>query len=94
MALRDAGKQAEEKMNRPCRVITFFRELDDDDKAVFTSWIDTGKTPSWISTVARSDGKAINDKTVRLHLEGSCTCKGDQLFYGVRRADRAKKQTN
>ena len=72
MSLRDAAERIEQAAT--CKVIDFLKGLDKADTTTLTGWIADRKPAGWISRVITADGRNLNEKTLKRHLDGLCHC--------------------
>jgi hypothetical protein len=83
MSLKDAEKRLEQTAT--CKVVAFVESLDKDDLATFAAWVAGKKPAGWIARVIAADGKLINEKTLKRHLDGNCQCPATMLHKGAYR---------
>jgi hypothetical protein len=72
MSLKDAEQRLEQVFT--CKFVDFYDALDKDDKSTFSKWLADIKPAGWISRVVTADGKHLNEKTLKRHLDGHCKC--------------------
>lgn len=83
MSLREAEQRLSKVVT--CKVITFLDGLDADDKKTVVQWFKEGKPSFWIARVATADGKPLNEKTLKRHLDGDCCCPAGTPHKGAYR---------
>jgi len=83
MSLADAEKRLAEKV---CRFQDFLDTLDKNDKATFARWVGEHRPAGWIARIVTADGKRLNEKTLKRHLEGQCLCPEGNPHKGAYRA--------
>ena len=83
MSLRATQLRLEQKQS--CRFSNVYEAFDKDDKAVVDSWVNEQKPSGWIARVISADGVAINEKTVKKHLDGACCCPSENQLRGAYR---------
>jgi hypothetical protein len=83
MSLRDAEKRL--SRTATCRIVSFLSELDKEDKATVVEWFAEKKPAFWIARVASADGKSLNEKTLKRHLDGDCCCPAGTPHKGAYR---------
>ena len=83
MSLRDAEKRIEQSST--CRFADFLKSLDKDDTATLKSWSELQKPAGWIARVVTADGKKLNEKTLKRHLDGQCQCPDESTHKGAYR---------
>ena len=83
MSLKDAEQRLEQVFT--CKFVDFYEGLDKADKATFTSWVEAQRPAGWISRVVTADGKHLNEKTLKRHLDGQCKCPETAELKGAYR---------
>ena len=83
MSLKDAEQRLEQVFT--CKFVDFHNSLDKDDKATFTTWVASLRPAGWISRVVTADGKHLNEKTLKRHLDGQCKCPDETPHKGAYR---------
>ena len=83
MSLKDAEQRLEQVFT--CKFVDFYNVLDKPDKATFTTWVEAVRPAGWISRVVTADGKHLNEKTLKRHLDGQCKCPDDTAHKGTYR---------
>jgi hypothetical protein len=82
MSLEDAEKRLAEKV---CRIHDFLTSLDKADQATFARWVKEVKPAGWIARIVTADGKRVNEKTLKRHLDGQCLCPPETPHKGAYR---------
>jgi len=83
MSLKDAEKRLTK--NTTCKIGKFIDELDADDRVTFDEWITSKRPSNWIARVCTAAGLSLNGKTLKLHLDGECSCPSEITHRGVYR---------
>lgn len=83
MSLKDAEQRLEQAAT--CKIVAFLESLDKTDLSTFASWLASKKPAGWIARVVAADGKLVNEKTLKRHLDGNCNCPAETLHKGVYR---------
>lgn len=83
MSLREA--QGRLHPVQTCKFYSFWHTLDEDDQAVIQEWVASEKPAGWIARIIRADGKILNEKTLKRHLDGVCLCPVDTILRGAYR---------
>lgn len=81
MSLRQAQKSLEKIVL--CKFSTFLSDLDKDDVACLNEWVKERKPAGWIARVVKADGKHLNEKTLKRHLDGQCNCPSGTTLKGA-----------
>jgi len=81
MSLRDAEKRLERVTL--CKIANFINGLDAADKKTVVEWFAAKKPAFWIARVASADGKPLNEKTLKRHLDGDCCCPAGTPHKGA-----------
>jgi hypothetical protein len=86
-ALRMSLRQTQQRLEQTicCKVVAFLDGLEKDDLACITEWIQDRKPAGWISRVVKADGKQLNEKTLKRHLDGQCNCPDETKMKGIYR---------
>lgn len=72
MALKDAELRLAQ--TTACKFADIYAALDKDDKETFTQWVSAQRPAGWIARVMTADGRHMNEKTLKRHLDGHCKC--------------------
>jgi len=83
MSLKDAEQRLEQTVT--CKIVTFIGSLDKSDKATLAEWFSARKPAGWIARVVSADGKFVNEKTLKRHLDGECCCPAETSYKGAYR---------
>ena len=81
MALKDAEQRLAQSTS--CKFADFISSLDKDDSKTLAEWISAQRPAGWIARVVSADGRPLNEKTVKRHLDGHCKCPVTSLHRGA-----------